>query len=75
MMNTHLALYLSGAAYLVRVSYRPGGRRVAVLDRTKRWKAAAIRMRASGRSDLQIVSALGCKREALHRVLGFGWRF
>lgn len=75
-MNTRLALYLSGAPYLVRHHYRKGGgHKVAILDRTRRWRAAARAMRAAGRSDLEIVSALGCSRPALARVLGFGWRF
>lgn len=74
-MNSRLALYLSGAAYLVRVHYRPGGKRVAILDRTKRWRSAARAMRRSGRSEYEIVAALGCSREALRRVLAFGWKF
>lgn len=73
-MNTRLAIYVSGAAYLVR-HHTAKGRRVPILDRTKRWRAAATRMRSTGRSDLEILCALGCKREALARVLAFKWRF
>lgn len=74
-MNTRLAAYLSGAPYLIRIHIAKGQRRVAILDRTKRWKAAARNMRAAGRPDCQIAHALGCPRAALDRVLAFGFRF
>jgi hypothetical protein len=57
-----------------RTIYRKGSR-VAVLDRTVRWKAAARAMRRSGRRDLHICCSLRRSREALDRVLDFGWRF
>lgn len=72
-MNARLALYLTGAAYLVR-HHTAKGRRVPVLDRTKRWRSAARAMRSAGRTDLEIVTALGCNRQALALVLAFNFR-
>lgn len=73
-MNTRLALYLSGAPFHARTIYR-NGRRVAVIDRTKRWKCAARAMRAAGMPDHQISMGLRCSRAAIERVLSFAWRF
>ncbi|MBN9033674.1 MAG: hypothetical protein BGO05_05315 [Rhizobiales bacterium 63-7] len=74
-MNARLALYVTGAAYLSRTIYLPGGRRVAVLDRTKRWKMAARAMRAAGLRDYIISAGLRRQRSTLDRVLAFEWRF
>lgn len=74
MMNPRFFLFLSGAPYLARIIYLKGGRRVPVLDRTKRWRSAARRMKRDGRSDLEIICALGCKRDALSRALDFRFR-
>lgn len=74
-MNLRLAAYLSGTAYLVRVSHRPGGKRTVILDRTKRWRAAARAMKKAGRTEFEIVFALGRSREALARVTSFHFRF
>ncbi|MCR6673273.1 hypothetical protein [Devosia ginsengisoli] len=74
-MNARLAAYLSGAPYLARSIYLKGGGRVAVLDRTRRWKAAARAMRAAGKRDLHIALALGKKRPDIERVLSMSFRF
>jgi len=52
-----------------------GGKRVAILDQSRRWRAAARAMRAAGHHDLAIACALRCSRAALNRVLAFGFRF
>lgn len=74
-MNARLALCVSGAPYLSRTIYLPGGRRVVVLDRTRRWKTAARAMRAVGVRDYSISVALGRQRSTIERVLAFEWRF
>ncbi len=73
-MNTRLALYVSGAAFHTRTIYLRG-RRVAVLDKTKRWRAAAAAMRRAGKRDYEISVRLPCTREAMEKALSFGWRF
>lgn len=72
-MNSRLFLYVSGAPYLVRFC-NCGGRRVPVLDRTKRWRAAARAMRAAGRTELEIVMALRRSRASINKVLDFSFR-
>lgn len=47
-MNPRLELYRSGAPFLARHIYRGGGRRVAVLDRNRRARAALRAIMASG---------------------------
>lgn len=74
-MNTRLALYLSGSAYLARTIYLKGGRRVSVLDRTRRKRIAAHAMRATGFRPHQISAALGISREAMEKLLAFARRF
>lgn len=74
-MNARLALYVSGAACHARTIYLKGGRRVAVIDRTRRMKSAARAMRKAGIRDLHIACALRCPRSVLERLLSFEWRF
>ncbi len=74
-MNIRLERYLSGAPFHARTIYPGGGRRVAVLDRTLRWRAVARAMRTAGYRDSTIAYSLGRSREALDRVLGFSWHF
>jgi len=74
-MSLHRDRYLASAAFFVAALHRPGGRRIAVFDRTVRWKSAAKSMRKSGKSTLAIACALGRPRSSIDRVLSFGWRF
>jgi len=74
-MNTRLALYVSGSAYLVRTIYQKGGRRVSVLDKTLKKRACAVTMRSAGLRPYQISSALGMRREMIDKLLAFAWRF
>lgn len=74
-MNLRLERYLSGAAFHARTIYIPGGRRVAVLDKTRRWRSAARRMRAAGHADSFIAGTFRLPRASLDRVLDFRWRF
>jgi hypothetical protein len=74
-MNIRLERYLSGAPYHARTIYPGGGRRVAVFDRTLRWRSVARAMRAAGHRDSMIACSLGRSRETLDRVLSFSFRF
>lgn len=74
-MNTRLALYVAGSAYLARTIYLKAGRRVVVLDRTRRRRIAAHAMRAAGLPTHRISAALGIRRERMEKVLAFAWRF
>lgn len=74
-MNTRLALYVAGSAYLSRTIYLKAGRRVVVLDRTRRKRVAAHAMRSLGLRPYQISAALGMSRSTVDQVLAFSWRF
>lgn len=71
-LNLRLENYVSGAAYLVRVSYRKGGRRVAILDKARHLRPVARLMRRAGRSECEIAAALRLPRHVLARILA-GW--
>lgn len=74
-MNLRLARYLAGSAFHVRTIFPGGGRRIAVLDRTKRWRRSARSMRARGHCDQDVACACRISRDTLDRVSAFGWRF
>lgn len=58
-MNPRWEMYRTGAAMVVRTIYLKGGRRVAVVDRAKKGRAAARALAASGMAKRDVLRLIG----------------
>ena len=74
-MNLAFEKYRAGWGTYVGHIIIPGGRRVAVLDRQRRARAAITALKAQGMAECEIAHALGRPRAFVRTVLAYkSWK-